>query len=78
LLDLPQLGVYRIWPLTQMEEIITQPHLLEPKPAHVTSYSESDWPQLAAFVDQQLDENATKGADAAMTAFLFLYTSILG
>lgn len=78
LLDLPQLGVYTIWPLKMIKEIIAQPQAFEPKPAHVTSYSESEWPQLAAFVEQQLDDNATKGADAAISAFLFLYTSILG
>jgi len=61
-----------------MEETITQPLSLQPKPAEVTSYSESEWPQLAAFAEQQLDDNSTKGAEAAVTAFLFLYTSILG
>ncbi|XP_024360611.1 mevalonate kinase isoform X1 [Physcomitrium patens] len=80
-LDLPQLGVYSKWPLKMIEELITQPHLLNPKPAHVTSYSESEWPQLAAFVERQvrsLSAKGAKGADAAVTAFLFLYTSILG
>ncbi|KAG0603496.1 hypothetical protein M758_10G098000 [Ceratodon purpureus] len=77
-LDLPQLGVNLKWPLKVIEEIVTQGHLLDPKPAHVASYAESEWPQLGAFVEQQLGLHAVKGADAAVTAFLFLYTSILG
>lgn len=77
-LDLPQLGVNFNWPLKVIEEIVTQVQLLEPKAAHVTSYAEAEWPQLTAFVEQELGLHAAKGADAAVTAFLFLYTSILG
>ena len=77
-LDLPQLGVNLKWPLKMIGGIITQSQLLEPKPTHVTSYVESEWLQLLAFVQEQLGLHSAKGADAAVAAFVFLYISILG
>ena len=75
-LDLPHLGLDLKWPLKMIEEI--QGRVLELTPKQVSSYSETEWPELGAFVEQQLGSDAVKGADAAVTAFLFLYTSILG
>ena len=77
-LDLPQLGVYFKWPLNVIEEIVNVANLLDPKPSEVTSFSESELPKLSAFVEQQLTSDSVKGADAAVTAFLFLYASIVG
>lgn len=77
-LDLPQLNVHFKWPLKVLKEILKEPGQLEPRPSVVKAYSESELPKLTAFVESQLPSDPSKGAEAAVTSFLFLYASILG
>jgi len=77
-LELPQLNVHVSWSLKMIEEILDPPSLQYPNPLVVKECSDSDMTRLGSFVVKQLSWGAPKGTVAAVTTFLFLYTSILG
>jgi hypothetical protein len=72
------LNVHVSWSLKMIEEILDPPSLQYPNPLVVKECSDSDMTQLGSFVVKQLSWGAPKGTVAAVTTFLFLYTSILG